>query len=435
LLDAQSQRHILNAFGGADGLARSVKEGHAALAGVRHQIADLERRAADAGRRADYLRHVVREIEEARLVEGEDARLEEEANRLEHADELRELASSALAAMHDEEHGLLSGAARTRRLIQQLEKLDPSAARWQDSLDGVFYSLEALATDLERYREEVEPDPLRLDEVRHRGDLLFRLMRKHGPSLGDVIEAGRAAKRELDLLDSSGLDLRALRERETAAAATLAQRAKDLTQKRTVAAARLARAVDEVLPELGMRDGHLTVGLQPLPEIGVDGAEDVEFRVALNVGHEARPLARVASGGELSRVMLALKTILARLDRVPTLVFDEVDAGIGGGVGLQVGDTLRRVAGSHQVFAITHLPQIAARAHHHMVVSKGAKGGVTTADVVVVSGEARVTEIARMLGGDPESEVSRAHAMELLESAGGTDAPALPSVKRSRRRS
>ena len=144
------------------------------------------------------------------------------------------------------------------------------------------------------------------------------------------------------------------------------------------------------------------------------GAEDIELRIALNRGHESRPLARVASGGELSRVMLALKTILARLDRVPTLVFDEVDAGIGGRIGLQVGDTMRRVAGHHQVLAITHLPQIAARAHHHIVVEKGARGGITTADTRVVEGDERVTEVARLLGGDPESEVSLAHARELL---------------------
>jgi len=156
--------------------------------------------------------------------------------------------------------------------------------------------------------------------------------------------------------------------------------------------------------------------------------------VSLNVGHEARPLARVASGGELSRVMLALKTILARLDHVPTLVFDEVDAGIGGRVGLQVGDTMRRVAASHQVFAITHLPQIAARAHHHIRVSKDAAGGVTTAGVTVVDGEARVAELARMLGGDPESELSRAHASELLDSAAAS-APAPSRPKRTRRRS
>ena len=155
-----------------------------------------------------------------------------------------------------------------------------------------------------------------------------------------------------------------------------------------------------------------------------------------NVGHEARLLARVASGGELSRVTLALKTILARLDRVPTLVFDEVDAGIGGRVGLQVGETLRRVAAYHQVFAISHLPQIAARAHHHIVVAKGARGGVTAADVTVVSGDERVAEVARMLGGDPESDTSRAHARELLETAAAADAALAGAspTRRSRRR-
>ena len=163
-----------------------------------------------------------------------------------------------------------------------------------------------------------------------------------------------------------------------------------------------------------MADGHLVIGLIPLATIGPSGAEDVEFRVALNIGHELRPLARVASGGELCRVMLAIKTILARLDRVPTLVFDEVDSGIGGKVGQQVGDLLRRVADSHQVFAITHLPQIAARAHRHIMVSKGARAGVTSADVATLDADDRVAEIARMLGGDPESATSRAHASELL---------------------
>jgi len=184
-----------------------------------------------------------------------------------------------------------------------------------------------------------------------------------------------------------------------------------------------------------MPDGRFHATLIPLRDIGPEGAEAVEFRVALNVGHEERPLARVASGGELSRVMLALKTILARLDRVPTLIFDEVDAGIGGRVGLQVGETMRRVASYHQVFAITHLPQIAARAHHHILVSKGARGGVTTADVAVLEDDARVTELARMLGGDPESDVSRAHARELLETAAAlaSDDAVLPPPRATRR--
>ena len=150
------------------------------------------------------------------------------------------------------------------------------------------------------------------------------------------------------------------------------------------------------------------VHLEPLDAVASSGAERVEFRVALNVGHEARALAKTASGGELSRVMLALKTILARLDQVPTLVFDEVDAGIGGTVALKVGDSLRRLAEHHQVLVITHLAQVAARAHHHVVVAKGSKSGISTADISVVQRDDRVTEVARMLGGDPASKVSRA---------------------------
>jgi DNA repair protein RecN (Recombination protein N) len=242
-------------------------------------------------------------------------------------------------------------------------------------------------------------------------------MKRYGPSLEDVVQAGTKAREELDLLDSAAFDVAQLSAREKAAREALAAAAKRLTAMRVSAARKLAKAVDVLLPELGMPGGKFSVVLSPKPESDERGAEDVEFRIALNVGHDSRPLARVASGGELSRVMLALKTILARADDVPTLVFDEVDSGIGGNVGLQVGDTLRRVAEHHQVFAISHLPQIAARAHNHIVVSKAARGGVTTADVAVLDGSTRVTEIARMLGGDPESKLSRAHARELLESA------------------
>jgi len=247
-----------------------------------------------------------------------------------------------------------------------------------------------------------------------------------------VLETAQRARAELDLVDSAAFDIRQLTERERLAAAHLADAAVSLSASRTAAADRLARAVDQVLPDLGIPDGRFTATLTPRAEIGAAGAEEVEFRVALNVGHDARPLARVASGGELSRVMLALKTILARLDHVPTLVFDEVDAGIGGRVGLQVGETMRRVAAHHQVFAISHLPQIAARAHHHILVTKGAREGVTTADTRVLEGDERVLEIARMLGGDPESAVSQAHARELLATAAVPEPPRAP--RRSRKR-
>jgi DNA repair protein RecN (Recombination protein N) len=431
LLDPEAQRRILDAFAGSVEQASLVKQSHDELGAIIREIVDLTKRKAEAERRADYLRHVVQEIGDAKLTEGEDVRLEDEANRLENAEELRALANGIAGALDGEEDTILQKLSAISHHLTKIQRIDPTLARLQESFDNGFYAIEALARELEEYEASVDLDPSRLENVRRRRDLLFRLTKKHGGTLADVIRTGDDAKRELDLVDSAGLDIRQLETRERQARAALHERAATLSEMRRAGAERMARAVDEVLPELGMPDGHVTVALRTLRDIGACGAEDVEFCVALNVGHEPRALSRVASGGELSRVMLALKTILARLDRVPTLVFDEVDAGIGGRVGLQVGDTMRRVAAYHQVFAISHLPQIAARAHHHILVSKGARGGVTTADVTVLADDARVTEIARMLGGDPESDVSRAHARELLESATAA-APAGNQRKKTR---
>ncbi len=417
LLDVESQRAVLDAFAGARAEGNAVRERHEQLAAARREIADLKARRADAEKRADYLRHVAREIEEAKLVEGEDVRLEDEARRLENAAEIREATATLSALLDDEDTGLLGRVSHAGRILQQLQRFDPTLARLQETFDAGYYGIESLSREIADYGANVDLDPARLEEVRRRRDVLFRLTKKYGPALADVIAAGRDARRELDLLDTAGLDIRELEAREREASAALGQAAATLTSKRVDAAKRLARAVDEILPELGMPDGRFVAQLTPVQPVGVHGAEDVEFRVTLNVGHDMRPLARVASGGELSRVMLALKTILARIDRVPTLVFDEVDSGIGGRVGLQVGEMLRRVAASHQVFAITHLPQIASRAHSHILVTKGARAGVTAADVTALSDQSRVAEIARMLGGDPESATSRAHATELLTEA------------------
>jgi DNA repair protein RecN (Recombination protein N) len=417
LLDAESQRRILDAFAGASDAAAQTHSAYEDLAAARRDIADLRRRKTEAERRADYLRHVAKEIEEAKLVDGEDVRLEDEARRLENAEELRTLAAGIASAIDGEDEAVLTILGGVERHLSAIQRIDPTLARLQELYDAAYYNLEALARELEEYEASIDLDPARLTEVRTRRDLLFRLTKKYGATLAEVIDTGRRTREELDLVDSAGLDLRQLEAREREAKARLEERAAALTELRRAAAQRLSANVDKVLPDLGMPDGHFSVRLTPTNEIGPYGAEDIEFRVSLNVGHEERPLSRVASGGELSRVMLALKTILARLDHVPTLVFDEVDAGIGGRVGLMVGETMRRVAAHHQVFAITHLPQIAARAHHHILVAKGARGGVTTADVTVLTGADRVSEVARMLGGDPKSDVSRAHAQELLESA------------------
>ena len=431
LLAPEAQRDILDAFGDALGERAAVEDAQRALREMEVALAALDTREAEARRRADWLAHVAGEIEAAAPRPDEEAALDDEARRLTHAEELQALATEVTEALEGES-GALPRLAPVQRALGGLQRIDPATSRLQELFDAAWYALEEVAREAQAYADGIEHDPARLEAVERRRDLLFRLKQRHGGSIEAVLAAGREARAELELLDTAGLDRRTLTSQRTAAAAALDAAAAALSAKRHVAAAALAVAVTARLPDLGMPDGRFLVDLPAREAIGPDGAEQVEFRVALNVGHEARPLARVASGGELARVMLALKVILARVDDVPTLIFDEVDAGIGGRTGLMVGDAMRDVAAHHQVFAITHLPQIAARGHHHIVVAKAAKGGVTTSDVSVVADEGRVTEVARMLGGDAESATSREHARELLAAA---QAPApRPVPQRARKR-
>jgi DNA repair protein RecN (Recombination protein N) len=249
--------------------------------------------------------------------------------------------------------------------------------------------------------------------VEHRRDQLYRLRQKYGDTLEAVRETGRRAAAELELLDTAAVDLEGLATRRREAHAELDRWASRLTDKRRAAAVRLARNVNRLLPRLGLPGGKLTVGLEPLPAVTTEGAEAVEFLVRFNEGLDARPLARSASGGELSRVMLAITVVLGRIHDVPTLVFDEVDAGIGGEIGTRVAEALADVATRHQVLVITHLPQIAARADRHLVVLKRTVDGMATSTVAVLHGEDRVTELARMLG-DPDAETARRHALAML---------------------
>lgn len=432
LIDAEHQRELLDAFVGAQSVRERVGDAYERLSALRARERELERRRQDAERRADYLRFVVREIEEAALVTGEEESLEGDIRRLAHAEELQSLAAQASEAISGDNDAALSQLASVRRSLLALARIDPDTERWQGAFDGAVYALDELARELQEYAEAVESDPSRLRKLESRRELLHSLMRKYGPTLDEVQAMGRTSREELDLVDGGSLDLRAIAASRATVEGELAEVASELTRLRQSGAQRLATAVSALLPELGMPDGKFVVTLTPLDEIGSAGAEQVVFVAALNAGTDARPLGRIASGGELARVMLALSTVLARLQQVPTLVFDEVDAGVGGAVAWQVGALMRRVAGHHQVLAISHLAQIAARAHHHVVVRKSAIGTVTTADTDVVIDEPRVMEIARMLGGDADREVSRAHARELLERGGVEDAA--PATTKGQRR-
>ncbi|HEY0025418.1 MAG TPA: DNA repair protein RecN [Longimicrobium sp.] len=416
LLKRDEQRVILDAYGGHGEMLATVREAHREAVRLRRDISELDTRRRDAAQRADFLRFQADEIEAASLKPGEEEEMEDEARRLSHSEELQALSGGLADAVTGSERALLHEVGSLRRQIDSLVRIDPAQEDVRELYDTVYYSLQELGERMERYNSTIEHDPRRLEEIRRRQDLVFRLKSKYGQTLDEVIEVGRRARAELDLVEGAEWELGGLKKKLAAAEEALAAAAASLTAAREAAMERLSAEVSAVLPELGMSNGAVFRAERvPLAQAGAFGAEEVEFRVSLNRGFEPKALSHVASGGEMSRIMLALKTILARLDSVPTLVFDEVDAGIGGRVGLQVGDKMREVAGTHQVFAITHLPQIASRAHVHLLVRKGEREGRTTTEVTPLESADRVQEIARMLGGDPESVVSLEHARELLE--------------------
>ncbi len=427
LLDSASQRRWLDAAADALELVKDVAARHAGVVAARAAIAERKVQQREASQRADFLRHIVDEIEKAQLLPGEDERLQEELQRLEHADELRVLAEQVArrleGADEDDSAGLVAQLGVVQRLLAQLGRIDTGAGRLSQLADEAAYALSELVRDASSYAGSVELDPDRLAEAQRRRDVVFRLMKKYGPSMADVMAQESTARDALRLVDDADVDLRRLEAESSAAQRSFEQSTARLTDARTRRAVQLAKTVSLQLPALGIPEGQFHVILVARDEAGPAGAEDVEFRVAFNAGHDTRPLARVASGGELSRIMLALASTQAAQGRVPTLVFDEIDAGIGGRVGQQVGAALRALASLHQVFAITHLPQLASRAHHHIVVEKGTAAGVTSTDVRIVTGDERAQEVARMLGGDPSSTVSIAHAQELLQGCAPVDQP------------
>ncbi len=414
LLRADAQRDMLDAYADAAVERTAVRDAYERLHELEVHEQDVAARREEVRRKADYLRHVVEEIERAAPRNGEVETLDVEAKRLAHADELGRLSRELEQALDT------ASLARAAKLFAGLTRLDSSVAKWQELLDGAFAHVTELAQAARDYAAAIESDPQRLGAVEQRRDVLFRLTQKYGPTLPDVLATRDRAARELELLDTADLDLRNIAEQRETAAADFARACAALTAKRNGGAGRLGDAVDALLPALGMPGGRFLARLQPRPTPHANGAEDVTFEVRLNVGMDARPLAKVASGGELSRLMLALKVVLAQHDAVPTLVFDEVDQGIGGEVGARVGEALATVAqgtpGGRQALVITHLPQIGVYAHHHLVVAKGARGGIATSDVQVVTGEARTRELARMLG-DPDMRTALSHAAELLRKA------------------
>jgi len=414
LLRTRDQRRILDAVGGAEGLADEVAAEYGRLQGLQRELEGREERRREIESRADFLRFQLKEIDAADLSPGEDEALESEAGRHEHSEELVQGAQTIAEALYDGEEAVADRVSDALHTLERLAGFDRGLESDAERLREAFYTLQEVGRRLGEYASSVDHDPDRLEEVRARLDKMFRLKRKYGPELADVLETAQRVRSELADLDDADHDLGRLRAEIDAARGVLHAAAARLSEARRTAAVDLSTKVGAVLPRLGLSEGRFEVRLTSNETISAGGAETVEFLVAPNRGFDPMPLSKIASGGELSRIMLALKSILASVDEVPVLVFDEIDAGVGGVVATAVADKLVEVAERHQVFVVTHLPQVASRATAHLLVEKDGTSGVTSARVRALQGEDRVEEIARMLGGDPESATSRTHARELL---------------------
>ena len=433
LLHAGAQRAALDRFAGtgATELRERFAEAYDELRATDAELAEVRASVRERAQEADLLRFGLDEIEKVAPSPGEDVELAAEEGRLGFADTLRTAAEQARAVLSSDEGGpdALSAVGAARRLMDGVRDHDPQAAELADRLAELSYVLSDLAADVASYASGVETDPVRLAAVSDRRAALTALTRKYGDSVEEVLAwAERSSRRLLDLDDTDGR-IAALTARREELLTALAETGAELSGVRTKAAERLGAAITGEVHALAMPHARVTVVVtQAEDPDGIEvggrrlrpsstGFDDVELMLAANVGGEPRPLHKGASGGELSRVMLGLEVALAGTDPVPTFVFDEVDAGVGGKAAVEVGRRLAALARTSQVLVVTHLPQVAAFADRHVVVAKSQDGTVTTSGLTVLDDEGRVGELARMLAGLEGSDTARAHAEELLVTA------------------
>lgn len=430
LLRVGEHLDLLDRFGHLDGVRAEYEAGYALLSQVRKQLGALRQTERDAARRSEFLAFQIQEIDSAKIRPGEETALAEERTRLANAEQLASLAAEAASSLDeaiDERPTAVDRLGEAVAGLQSLARVDPSLAQLPLEVQALLEQTADLAKRLRQYRETIEFNPHRLDEVEERLGLLKGLMRKYGDNLPAVLAHAEAARHELETITHAEERLAELSAQEDQLLHALGAAAQALSQARTSAGERLASGIEGELEDLRMPGARFGVELQQQADpqgvfidgqrvaIHAHGADRGEFLVAPNPGEGLKPLVKIASGGETSRLMLGLKSVLARADRTPTLIFDEIDQGIGGRVGGIVGFKLWRLARQHQVLCVTHLPQLAAYADQHFRVEKVQRAGRTFTTIGPLSQAERLAELALMLGG--AGEANARSAAELVAQA------------------
>lgn len=416
---------LLDRFGALLPLRRRYQDLFGELRKVRAELAELEQRRAEAERRQDFLTYQVRELEGASLDPEEEERLLQERHLLAKRQQVLEVLEGVETSLYSGEGSIVEALAGAITALGRIASLDEAFCRWRSSLEEVRLLLEELCRDMRDYASRLDHDPGRLEELESRLALIGRLKRKYGTKdVKGLLEVLKGLKAELRSIEDLGGAISDRRKRLRELGEELRELATRLSEGRAEAAEALQRAMEGELKMLGMPEARFVVALKPARKealevgellLGAQGAEEGEFLFSANPGEEPKPLASIASGGELSRVMLALKGISSRQQEGQTIVFDEIDAGIGGVAAETVGQRLRELARFHQVICVTHLPQIASQAHHHLRVRKFVRGGRTVTVVEPLQGEERKREIARMFAGTKVTEATLKHVEQMLK--------------------
>ncbi|HET9660625.1 MAG TPA: DNA repair protein RecN [Thermomicrobiales bacterium] len=423
LLRPAAQLAILDRYAQLDDERSNISELVREWRAAKGRLDAIDTGARERVQRIDLLTFQTEEIAAAALRPGEEAELETERNRLANAERLAQLVATAAALVGGDDVVENSAADQLRTATRSLgdaAALDGSLAELSERLNEAAVLVDEIALELRDYLDEIEANPERLEFVQERLELIKLLKRKYGGTVDEILTYAEEAQRELEALGGSEHDESILRERVDALETSILTAASKLTRSRAGAAKRLSSDASLVAAELNL--GSMMFDIAVRPKTGSapfdeTGADTVEFMFAPNSGEVSKSLARVASGGETARMMLALKSVLADTDHTPTLVFDEVDVGIGGRSGQMVGQKLQKLSGGHQVIVITHLPQIAAVAEHHFKIRKDTASGRTISRVVLLEDADRIDEIASMIDGEPPSATSRKAALEMLERA------------------
>lgn len=422
LLKTAEQREILDTFGHLEPAREDVQAAYAHWRDLVNEKEALALSEQERTQRLDLYKFQLKELQTAKPRAGEDEELDQLLPQLKNAERLKTGATEAYDNLYGDEGGAVEKVLRAKRQVENLQALGADLGSAADMLGEALVRLEESARAIDDFQSKLDLDPSRADEVLGRMDLLARLKKKYGPSLEDVVAHQKKIEDELDRLENLEASTQDLADRLKAAETSLRSSSQKLTQGRAAAAKKFSDAVEKELRDVGLGAAHFVVAVEKGETFTASGADQVEFRFSPNPGEGLKSLAEVASGGELSRVMLALKTVLAKADPVPTLVFDEIDAGVGGATGGVVGKKLAFLGKTHQVLCITHLAAIAAQADAHFSVEKEVKKDRTHARVARLSEEDRVREVARLLGGvdaSGKNPVSVQHAKALLAEARG----------------